>query len=105
MGIYNIFLCISDGPSVTLTKSEDSRTEMKISCTVDSNPPSKVSWLKDGVLIDPENMSIVVSDHRNKHILRLIELDYKTFGNYTCLAQNKLGKDEVMTKIAGMCVK
>ena len=105
MGVYNIFLFISDGPSVTLTKSEDSRTEMEISCIVDSNPPSKVSWLKDGVLIDPENMSIVVSDRRNKHILRLIELDSETFGNYTCLAQNKLGKDEVMTNIAGMYVK
>ena len=104
MSVNCTFICFSDGPSVTLTKSEDSRTEVKMSCIVDSNPPSKVIWLKDGVEIVPNN-SFMMSEQRNKYVLRLAELDYKAFGNYSCVAQNKLGKDEAMTKIAGMYVK
>ena len=74
---------------------------MNISCIVNSNPPSKVSWLKDGEKIVPNNSS-VISEHRNKYVLRLSQLDHNTFGEYTCVAQNMLGKDEAMTKITGM---
>ena len=91
-----------DGPSVNLTKSEDSRTEMTITCMVDSNPPSQISWLKDGVKLDTENLSLVVSEHKNKQILSLVDLNEETFGNYSCIAENKLGKDQMNAKIAGM---
>ena len=95
---------ISDGPSIQLAKSEDSGTEMKITCIVDSNPPSKIRWLKDGVPLEAELLSNAVSNHEKKQVLRLVDLDYDSFGNYSCLAENKLGKDEAMTKISGTCI-
>merc|ERR1711892_1090835 len=89
------------GPRIKLAKSEDSGTEMEITCIVDSNPPSKIRWLKDGVPLEDELLSNAVSDHEKKQVLRLVKLDYNSFGNYSCLAENKLGKDEAMTKISG----
>ena len=74
---------------------------MQIFCIVDSNPPSKIRWLKDGVPLNAELLSNSISDHEKKQVLRLIELDYDSFGNYSCLAENKLGKDEATTKISG----
>merc|ERR1711892_1494533 len=89
------------GPSIKLAKSEDSGTEMEITCIVDSNPPSKIRWLKDGVPLEAELLSNAVSNHEKKQVLRLVDLDHNSFGNYSCLAENKLGKDEAMTKISG----
>ena len=77
---------------------------MEITCTADSNPPSKIRWLKDGVPLDAELLSSSISNHEKKLILCLIELDYDSFGNYSCLAENKLGKDEATTKISGTCI-
>ena len=75
---------------------------MAITCMVDSNPPSQISWLKDGVKLDTENLSLVVSEHKNKQILSLVDLNEETFGNYSCIAENKLGKDQKNAKITGM---
>ena len=93
---------ISDPPSVHIQKTEDSTEEMMITCTVESQPVAKVTWLKDGETIKEETKNIVINKSASRNTLNLVALDEEDFGNYTCVAENKLGMAEDSVKISGM---
>jgi hypothetical protein len=68
-----------------------------VTCTVESEPPAEVTWLKDGEKIDDENQRIIL----NKKTLQLVDVDEEHHGSYTCKAENKLGTVEESVNISG----
>ncbi|XP_022235164.1 lachesin-like, partial [Limulus polyphemus] len=72
--------------------------DMDLQCHVESFPSSSVIWLKDGVEIN-NNQHYHISmfstaDEFTDSTLRVISIEKKQYGNYSCKAMNKLGSDE-----------
>ena len=93
---------VSDPPIVQIKKTEDSADEMTITCTVESQPDAQVTWLKDGEEIEEETKNMIINNVIKNNTLKLVALDEEDFGNYTCVAENKLGMAEDSVKISGM---
>ena len=92
---------VSDPPSVHIKKSEDSSETLTITCTVESHPSPQISWLKNGLIIEDEKKNIVINTHSARSTLNLVSLDETDFGNYTCEAENKFGKDWKSVRLTG----
>ena len=93
---------VSDQPSVQIQKTEDSAEVMTIICTVQSHPTAEVSWLKDGEQLEDESKNLIIHKSASKNSLNLVALDDEDFGNYTCVAENKLGMAEDSLRISGL---
>ena len=87
-----------------MPKNDNSAKERTITCTVQSQPVAEITWLKDGNPMEEEiTQNIMIN--KNTNMLTLLHLGADTLGNYTCQAQNKIGKGEAHTRISGMCDK
>ena len=75
---------------------------MTITCTVESNPRAEVTWFKDGEEIVNASKNLIIHKGSARNNLNLVALDEEDFGNYNCLAENKLGIDTASVRIAGM---
>jgi len=94
-------LVVEYPPSVHIKKSEDSSETLTITCTVESHPSPQISWLKNGEIIEDEKKHIVINTHSARSTLNLVSLDETDFGNYTCEAENKFGKDWKSVRLTG----
>ena len=93
---------VSDSPTLQIKKDEDSANAISISCTVQSEPVSDISWLKEGVAIqdtDEDTMIVSKKQHSTLHLLQLGTEDIE--GRYSCRAQNILGTIEDSVDISG----
>jgi len=75
--------------------------EVEITCTVHASPVAKVTWFKDGKLLEPKNN--VISRRGNRHTLLLpgiIEGDKN--GSYECRAKNSLGEASASTDVSAV---
>ncbi|VDO56574.1 unnamed protein product [Haemonchus placei] len=61
----------------------------ELTCTVIGKPEPEVTWLKDGVPIQIDE----VKDSEGQHTLIIKDLKEEDTGSYTCEAVNKVGKD------------
>ena len=75
---------------------------MTITCTIDSNPRAEVTWFKDGEMIVNASNNLVIHKSGLRNNLNLVALDEEDFGNYSCLAENKLGVVKDSVRISGM---
>ena len=71
-----------------------------MSCSVHSEPRSEVKWYKDTMLLDQ------TSDRRmetfgNRHVLILRRVRETDFGNYSCFAENSLGRQRGYIDVSG----
>ena len=97
---------VSDPPSVQIQKTENSSNAMSISCTVQSEPSSVVTWLKDGEIIGKAEQDIFIETHKYKSNLHLLKLDREDIGGrYSCVAENKLGREEESADISGKIIR
>jgi hypothetical protein len=76
--------------------------EEEIVCTVHATPHANVTWLKDGVPIDTNTHNTVITKKHNHHSLTLLSVDEKTTGQYSCVANNTMGKGMQSVKVSGM---
>ncbi|GBM98114.1 Hemicentin-1, partial [Araneus ventricosus] len=69
-----------------------------IECLIDSNPPSTVTWYKDGKIINFSNHALlkVVEDGK---VLQFLKTTPEDDGLYTCVAENSVGKTEKSFKV------
>lgn len=72
--------------------------ESEIMCTVSANPPAIIKWFKDDKEIIHKKGSILINhgtmkNNENNHTLKIVHTSTKDFGEYTCIAENVLGKE------------
>ncbi|KAK3506808.1 hypothetical protein QTP70_028372 [Hemibagrus guttatus] len=62
-----------------------------LECHVDGSPTPKISWLKDGLLLNPDRTHTLLSNGRTLQILNAQVTDT---GRYVCVAENVAGNAE-----------
>merc|ERR1712106_539209 len=97
-----VMIVVEYPPSVQIQKTENSSNAMTISCTVQSEPSSIVTWLKDGETIGEAELDIFIETHKFMSNLHLLKLDREDIGGrYSCVAENKMGREEKSANISG----
>uniref|UniRef100_A0A1B6MLT0 Ig-like domain-containing protein n=1 Tax=Graphocephala atropunctata TaxID=36148 RepID=A0A1B6MLT0_9HEMI len=71
---------------------------MDLVCHVEAYPPPALSWIKDDVqLSNNQHYSIshfATADEFTDTTLRVITIEKRQYGNYSCKAANKLGSSQ-----------
>ena len=105
------FLCAASSssvPPIVTNISEDqtvtSPAPVSFNCTVDSYPPSTITWLHNGaeVLADSTRVTIntVQVDNRTQEsTLTLLNTTAEDIGTYTCSAENDEGSGNMTTEL------
>lgn len=79
------------------------RYHVDLFCTVQSYPSSTIRWFKDGVEIqDSRNYQISIFQASKEYIdstLRVMRIERKHYGIYTCKATNKLGSGQKLIEL------
>ncbi|CAK9804137.1 Opioid-binding protein/cell adhesion molecule homolog [Anthophora quadrimaculata] len=76
--------------------------ESWLTCIVHAHPHAKVMWLKDQEEVLPEKDRIEIRGNKTKHVLDILHTEKEHFGNYTCVAQNKMGRAEKTISLTGL---
>ena len=81
-----------------------SSAAVAFTCTVDSYPPSNITWLHDGVVVQEApprvNVSTVqVDNRRQESTLALLNTTAEDSGTYTCSAVNGEGSTSETTEL------
>lgn len=61
----------------------------------------KVSWLRDTVPIDPHNEHFSMDNRGTRYTLTVRRVRSQDFGNYSCVADNQLGKNKKNIRLSG----
>jgi len=69
-------------------------------CQVKAEPRAVVSWYKDTMLLDPSQNKKMESEG-SKHTLVVNSLAITDFGNYSCVAENSIGRDRGSIHLSG----
>ena len=93
----------SDSPSVEVDKSwvhGSPGRECVISCAVYSDPPANVRWYRETMLLDTnENRRMEQFGVRHRLVIHYVREE--DFGNYSCYAENQLGKSRGFIELSG----
>ena len=60
----------------------------------------QVKWYKDTMLLDPTNTRLMEA-FGNRHVLTLKNVREVDFGNYSCMADNSLGRQWGQIEVSG----
>lgn len=69
-----------------------------IECPVDSNPPPSITWYKNGKAIRFSNYALIKELDDGK-VLQFLKTTSEDDGDYTCVAENSVGKTEKNFKV------
>ncbi|XP_040583706.1 lachesin isoform X2 [Lepeophtheirus salmonis] len=90
-------------PEIVVDKSwvhADVGVEVSISCVVHAEPLSEVIWYRDTMLLQA-NENRLMEKFGVRHSLVLHSVQSEDFGNYSCLAENSLGRNRKYIEISG----
>ncbi|XP_050696843.1 protein amalgam-like [Eriocheir sinensis] len=75
--------------------------EAQLVCVVHGRPTPEVSWKRDGSPLQPDPR---LSSHHSlhHHTLTISPIEEEDFGDYTCVAENSLGKGESRLSLSGL---
>ncbi|KAG8231049.1 hypothetical protein J437_LFUL011172 [Ladona fulva] len=77
--------------------------DMDLECHIVAYPPPAIVWIKDGVTIsNNQHYSISIfatADEYTDTTLRVITIEKRQFGQYTCKATNRLGSAEAQVEL------
>ncbi|XP_038219786.1 lachesin [Zerene cesonia] len=97
----NINLEVEFAPVVTVPRprlGQALQYDMDLECHVEAYPPPAISWVKDEVLLSNNQhyriSHFATADEFTDTTLRVITIEKRQYGIFTCKAQNKLGRDE-----------
>lgn len=99
----NINLTVLHPPVIRIEKSLDSlhnRVQVKIVCQVKAEPSAQVRWYKDNMLLDP-SLNKLMESKGSTHTLVVKSLAITDFGNYSCMAENNLGRNRGFIHLSG----
>lgn len=74
--------------------------EVEIDCIVHSAPPPQVAWYKNGNKLF-ETDRLLMTEKPSRWSLKLLNLGDKDFGNFSCRAENALGKTRAYNQLNG----
>ncbi|XP_053622060.1 lachesin isoform X1 [Plodia interpunctella] len=97
----NINLEVEFAPVVTVPRprlGQALQYDMDLECHVEAYPPPAITWLKDEFeLSNNQHYRIshfATADEFTDTTIRVLTIEKKQYGTFTCKAQNKLGSDE-----------
>lgn len=94
---------ISDPPTIKiekLTVNSAEGYESQLTCVVHGNPRPEVQWKRNNEQLKSDN-NINIINEGSRHILKLLRTRKSDFGNYTCVAENKVGEAEKHVLLSG----
>lgn len=65
-------------------------------------PLIQVSWLRDTMPIDQHNEQYTMDNRATRHTLTIRRVKAQDFGNYSCVADNQLGKNKKIITLSGL---
>ncbi|XP_055699736.1 protein amalgam isoform X1 [Phlebotomus papatasi] len=74
--------------------------EAQLVCIVHADPQPTVSWFQNSFPIQPTDRR-VMSSRGNKHTLSIRHVQSEDFGNYSCVADNSLGRAKKYMEVSG----
>lgn len=74
--------------------------EAKLVCTVYADPVATVSWYQNSFPIQTTDRRIM-SSRGNRHTLTVRHIQQEDFGNYSCVADNSLGRSRKYMELSG----
>ncbi|TRY78137.1 hypothetical protein TCAL_12442 [Tigriopus californicus] len=90
-------------PEIQIDKAwvhADIGVEVEISCIVHSRPDAEVKWYLATMLLDP-NENRLMEKFGIRHSLVIHKARKSDFGNYSCSAENKLGRSRAFIEVSG----
>ncbi|XP_023347933.1 lachesin, partial [Eurytemora carolleeae] len=99
----NIDVEVEFKPTVTIEKKRLGQAlqyDKDLECHIEAYPPPAIKWYKDGVTDPISNNQhfriahFAFDDEYSDTTLRVITIEKKQYGNYSCVAENKLGRAE-----------
>ncbi|KAG8556200.1 hypothetical protein GDO81_017963 [Engystomops pustulosus] len=92
-------LSVMVSPTILGAKTQDTPEELSVVlhssvslyCDVNSYPPAKIIWYKDGFQVQPKDNIRILPGGRTLQILKAQE---DNLGSYNCIASNEAGEDE-----------
>lgn len=76
--------------------------ESRLTCIVHAHPHGKVTWFKDQEKVVPKKGTIEIHGNKTRHILEIMHTTKEDLGEYTCVAENKLGRAEETISLTGL---
>ncbi|KAK3857117.1 hypothetical protein Pcinc_036612, partial [Petrolisthes cinctipes] len=76
--------------------------EAKLMCAVRGRPTPTVSWTKDNQPLDSSSRHILQHDTLHRHTLTIAKVVEEDFGEYTCTANNGLGRTQRTLMLTGL---
>jgi hypothetical protein len=102
----NIAVEVEFAPVITVPRprlGQALQYDMDLECHVVAYPPPAISWLKDNVILSNNQhyriSHFATADEFTDTTLRVITIEKKQFGFYTCKAANKLGFSEAQLEL------
>lgn len=75
--------------------------ESDLSCFVHAHPNPKVTWYKNQTEVLPEKGRIEIKKNKNLYTLKILHTKQEDLGEYTCAAENKMGRTEKIIRLTG----
>ena len=90
--------------SITANQTVTSPVPASFNCTVDSYPPSTITWLHNGAEVQAAPPRVTIStvqvDNRTQEsTLTLLNTAEEDTGTYTCSAENDEGMNNMTTEL------
>ena len=101
--MLTIIFEFSDPPEIEVDKSwvhGGFGKEAVISCIVYGDPPPTVRWYRETMVL-ARNENRMTEQFGIRHRLVISSVSEKDFGNYSCLAENELGKSRGFIELSG----
>lgn len=102
----NIAVAVEFSPVVTVPRprlGQALQYDMDLECHIEAYPPPAIIWLKDEVqLSNSQHQSIsyfATADEFTDSTIRIITIEKRQYGLYTCKATNKLGSAEAQVEL------
>lgn len=75
--------------------------ESRLTCIVHAHPHAKVAWFKGQKEVLPVKGSVEMKGNKTRHVLEILHTEKDDFGEYTCTAENAMGRASKSISLAG----
>ncbi|GFG36897.1 hypothetical protein Cfor_08702, partial [Coptotermes formosanus] len=95
--------CCADAPEIEVERGwvhSGEGNEAQLACIVHAEPPAEVLWYRDTMRLDTTERRIMEA-RGSRHTLIIRKVQASDFANYTCMADNQIGKTRQKLELSG----